>query len=121
MKKYSIILLLVIFACKSDNKSKLDNTFYMPAEWEEHDAVWLGWSNAIEFGYYPSTPLIIKTLAPNVPVKIAFNSDRTKKKAMKYLQSKGVDTRLYKSYVIPGERYWIRDHGATFLVNKMEN
>ncbi|WP_343696450.1 agmatine deiminase family protein [Flavobacterium sp.] len=118
MKKYSIILLLVIFACKSDNKSKLDNTFYMPAEWEEHDAVWLGWSNAIEFGYYPSTPLIIKTLAPNVPVKIAFNSDRTKKKAMKYLQSKGVDTRLYKSYVIPGERYWIRDHGATFLVNK---
>lgn len=118
MKKNLVVFFLVFLSCNSDTKKHSSDRFYMPAEWENHEAIWLGWSKAIESGYYPSTPEIIKTLAPNVQVKIAFSSIRMKQNAMKYLKSKGVDSTLYKSYVIPGERYWIRDHGATFLINK---
>jgi agmatine deiminase len=118
MKKFPIVLIFMLFACNSNVEKISSDTFYMPAEWEEHEAVWLGWSKAIETGYYPSTPYIIKTLAANVNVKIAFNSNSVKKNAILYLKSKGIDSTLYKAYVIPGERYWIRDHGATFLINK---
>lgn len=119
MKKYSVIIIvLILFACKSDKEKIAAETFYMPAEWEEQEAVWLGWSKAIETGYYSLTPTIIKTLSSQVCVKIAFNSNNMKEKAVRYLQSRGIDSTMYKSYIIPGERYWIRDIGATFLVNK---
>jgi agmatine deiminase len=69
-------------------------------------------------GYYPAIANIIKALAPNVTVKIAFNNDTLLQKAKTYLISQGVDSTMYKTYIMPGERYWIRDHGAAFLVNE---
>ena len=34
---------LILFACNSGKNEKSTFPFYMPAEWEPHDAVWLGW------------------------------------------------------------------------------
>lgn len=112
-----LIAALVVFACNTKKYERPAETFYMPAEWEQHDAVWLGWEKDSLRGYYPAVANIIKTLAQNVTVKIAFNNDTLLQKAKAYLASQGVDSNMYKTYIMPGERYWIRDHGAAFLVN----
>jgi agmatine deiminase len=119
MKKIFPFLLasFILFACNTKKYSHPPETFYMPAEWEPHDAVWLGWEKDSLRGYYPAVVNIIKALAGNVTVKIAFNNDTLLQKAKAYLSSQGIDSTMYKSYIMPGDRYWIRDHGAAFLVN----
>ncbi len=107
----------ILFACSTKKYERAAETFYMPAEWQPHDAVWLGWENDSLFGYYPAVVNIIKALALNVTVKIAFHNDTLLQKAKLYLASQGVDSSMYKTYIMPGERYWIRDHGAAFLIN----
>ncbi len=117
-----LILIMLITAsmiagCKPGKNHCSAETFYMPAEWDAHDAVWLGWERDSLRGYYPAVANMIKALAPNVTVKIAFHNDTLLLQAKAYLASQGIDSNLYKTYILPGDRYWIRDHGAAFLVN----
>ncbi|MBY0477199.1 MAG: agmatine deiminase family protein [Chitinophagaceae bacterium] len=46
MKQLSFILLTIIFvlSCTSNKQERPAETFYMPAEWEQNDAVWLNWN-----------------------------------------------------------------------------
>lgn len=60
---------------------------------------------------------LIGTLLPFVPLKIAVDSDSLGAVARKFLYAQGIDTTQLEFHTMPGERYWIRDHGATFLVN----
>ncbi|HLP36879.1 agmatine deiminase family protein [Lacibacter sp.] len=119
MKQITAFFLAAFFvvSCNSNKQERPAEIFYMPAEWEQHDAVWLGWEKDSLRGYYPAVVNIIKALAGNVTVKIAFNNDTLLQKAKAYLASQGVDSSMYKTYIMPGDRYWIRDHGAAFLVN----
>ncbi len=119
MKYFFTVLFatIILLACNNKKYNRLPETFYMPAEWEAHDAIWLGWEKDSLSGYYPAVAEIIKILSPNVTVKIAFHNDTIQQKAISYLLSQGVDSSMYKTYIIPGDRYWIRDHGAAFLVN----
>lgn len=112
MKKFAFGLMLFgLIAC-----SKPDKTFYMPAEWEPHDAVWLGWEDTY-LSYHPVVVDIIKNLTPHVQVKVGVSSDSLIMVAKAILSKNGVDTTTIKFYHLPGDRYWIRDHGAAFLVN----
>lgn len=108
---------IILSSCNSNKQQRAVETFYMPAEWEPHDAVWLGWEKDSLRGYYPAVASIIKALGSSVTVKIAFNNDTLLQKAKIYLASQGIDSGMYKTYIMPGERYWIRDHGAAFLLN----
>ncbi len=105
--------IVALISCKQSN-----DKFYMPAEWETQEAVWLGWEKDTLFGYYTTVADIIKSIAPHVTVKIAFDSDSLMQTAKARLQLYGIDTTMYKTYIMPGDRYWIRDHGAAFLVNE---
>jgi agmatine deiminase len=119
MKSSSLFLFLalILAACNSNKQQRPAETFYMPAEWEPHDAVWLGWEKDSSLGYYPAVVNILRSLAGNVNVKIAFHNDTLMHQAKAYLHAHGIDSNSYQSYIIPGDRYWIRDHGAAFLVN----
>ncbi len=119
MKHFFTVLFstIILLACNNKKYNRPPETFYMPAEWEAHDAIWLGWEKDSVRGYYPAIAATIKVLAPNVIVKIAFHNDTIRQKAISYLLSQGVNSSMYKTYIMPGERYWIRDHGAAFLVN----
>lgn len=89
----------------------------MPAEWEPHDAVWLGWEDQ-SMSYHPVVVNIIKTISPTVEVKIAAYSDSLVQVAKTILAQNNIDTTKIKFYTMPGDRYWIRDHGAAFLINE---
>jgi len=108
----SILSIITLLSC-----NQKDDKFYMPAEWEPHDAVWLGWEPDSTLGFYPAVTKMIKTLTPHVTVKIAFDSDSLMKTAKRYLMQQKVDTTNIKFYLMPGDQYWIRDYGAAFLVN----
>ena len=111
---YVIGLLFLFVSCRQPSEK-----FYMPAEWEPHDAVWLGWQKGKDHPFYPGIAELVKTLAPHVTVKIACDSDSLMQAAKDYLFSnQGLDTANIRFYVMPGDRYWIRDHGAAFLVNE---
>jgi agmatine deiminase len=109
-----VVSVITLFACKQQS-----DKFYMPAEWEPHEAVWLGWQKGEDHEFYPGIAKLISTLTPNVTVKIACDSDSLMLIAKDYLFNKQkLDSQNIRFYVMPGERYWIRDHGAAFLVNE---
>lgn len=113
MKKLLLFLnVVIVLSCNQQQ-----NKFYMPAEWEQQDAVWLGWESDSTLGFYPVVAEMIKTLTPTVTVKIAFDSDSLMQTAKNYLKRQQIDTSNIRFYVMPGDRYWIRDNGAAFLIN----
>jgi agmatine deiminase len=113
MKKLFLFLNVVIVLSCNQQQDK----YYMPAEWEQQDAVWLGWEADSSLGFYPVVAEMIKTLTPTVTVKIAFDSDSLMQTSKNYLKRQQIDTSNIRFYVMPGDRYWIRDHGAAFLIN----
>jgi agmatine deiminase len=120
MRNFLLLPLIacILFSCNNKKYNRPAATFYMPAEWEPHSAVWLGWQKGREHAFYPGIATLIKTLAPNVTVKIACDSDSLMEAAKTYLfETIKLDSANIQFYVMPGERYWIRDHGAAFLVN----
>ena len=112
-----IFIISLFYACKNENYERSAETFYMPAEWEPQDAVWMGWKEDTTKFYFPVVADIIKSITPHVKVKIAFDSDSLMQKGRLRLLQYGIDSTMYRTYIMPGDRYWIRDHGATFLVN----
>jgi agmatine deiminase len=88
----------------------------MPAEWEKHDAVWVGWELFAPFNQ-PALN-VIKELLPYVPVRVVTESRFSTQVAKEYLQLQGVDSSKPSFFVMKDNRIWLRDHGPTFLVNK---
>jgi agmatine deiminase len=64
MKQIVIALSFIsLFSACGNKETQLSyETFYMPAEWEPHDAVWLGWEKDSTYRFYPSIGKIITTL-----------------------------------------------------------
>lgn len=87
----------------------------MPAEFEEQDAVWFGWTD--EPAYDTVIANVIRGLIPTVQIKIAADSITLLSSAKKALFNLSIDTTRILFYTMPGDRYWIRDHGVAFLVN----
>lgn len=114
MKKIFLLLILVLIAGCS--KEQNDSKFYMPGEFEEQDAVWLGWQGYDL--YYPVGADMIEALMPFVQIKIITESDSILLVCKNYLTQRDIDTAKIKFYVIPDNEFWIRDHGAVFIINK---
>lgn len=112
MKSLLLVIIIGVAACTARDNSR----FYMPGEWEPHDAVWLGWEDD-QLHYRPVVVNIINALKPHVKVKIAASGDSLVQVARKYLQEQGIDSSTLQFYNMRGDRYWIRDYGAAFLVN----
>lgn len=117
LKSASVLMIIGCALCWSVSCSRTSDTFRMPAEWEPQEAVWLGWEKNASYEYYPAVVQMIRALTPSVQVKMAFDSDSLKQEALRYLLAEKVDTSVLRFYILPGERYWIRDHGAAFLTN----
>jgi agmatine deiminase len=112
MKIPYLFIIVFMTACAVRN----DDRFYMPAEWEPHDAIWLGWEDD-QLQYRPTVINIVKSLKRHVKVKVAVSGDSLMQIAKMYLQEGGIDSSELQFYNMSGDRYWIRDHGASFLVN----
>ena len=110
----SAVMFVFLFACYSKQDQ---SAFYMPAEWEDQEAVWFGWEGSDTSAHRPVVEMI-KALLPTTKIKLAASSDSLLATAKQVLHKGGIDTTAISFYTMPGERYWIRDHGGTYLVNE---
>ena len=95
--------------------------FRMPAEWEPHEATWLGWPhNRTDWpGKLATIPWvygeIVRKLTPGEIVRIIVNSPAIKVRARRLLERANVDLSQIEFFRFPSDRGWTRDFGPMFL------
>lgn len=93
----------------------------MPAEWEPHEAIWLGWPHnasdwpgkiaAIHFVYAE----IVRKVTLSEIARIIVNDEKHESKARGILSKAGVDPTRVEFFRIPTDRGWTRDFGPIFV------
>ena len=100
--------------------------YRMPAEWEPHEAVWLGWPHnasdwpgkiaAVHYVYGE----IVRRIAESEIVRIIVNDELHEAKARGILNKIGVSPEMVEFFRIPSNRGWTRDFGPIFVKNETE-
>lgn len=98
--------------------------FSMPAEWERHEATWLGWPHhptdwpgkldTIRWVYGE----MARKILPGEIVRILVNNKAEENLARGYLTRAGADTRKIQFIKHPTNRGWTRDSGPIFVKRK---
>jgi agmatine deiminase len=93
----------------------------MPAEWERHEATWLGWPHnetdwpgkldTIRWVYGE----IVRKLAAGEIVRILVNNRTEASRARSYLARAGAELKRVEFIVHPTNRGWTRDSGPIFV------
>lgn len=96
-------------------------SYSMPAEWEEHEATWLGWPHnetdwpgkidTIRWVYGE----IVRKVAVGEKVRILINNKAEEKRARSYLNRAGANLRNVEFVNHPTNRGWTRDSGPIFV------
>src|SRR5580698_1825647 len=95
--------------------------FSMPAEWEPHEATWLGWPhNAGDWpGKFEMIPWIygemIRKIAPGERIHLLIRNPADENRAHRILKSAGVSLQKIKFVTHPTNRGWTRDTGPIFV------
>ena len=90
----------------------------MPAEWEPHEATWIGWPhNRHDWpGKFAAIPWVfaevVRQLQLGEKVHILVNDLLHEKRARAVLDKVGVDGRQIRFFRMPTDRAWLRDTGA---------
>ena len=102
------------------------NNYKLLAEWEPHEATWIGWPHnkndwpgkfsAIPFVYTE----IVKQISRGETVRVIVESKDHKKKAEKVLKDADVDFSNIEFFIKKTNRGWLRDSGPFFVKNKNE-
>lgn len=98
--------------------------FRMPAEWEKHQATWLGWPHNRTDWPGKFTPIqwvygeIVRKLAAGEMVRIIVATREHEAKAHKLLTQAGVDLKRLAFVRFPTNRGWTRDFGPMFVTRE---
>jgi len=93
----------------------------MPAEWEPHQATWLGWPhNASDWpGKFAPIPWvygeIVGALAPGEIIRLLVNGAAHELQARRVLERVAVDLARIEFFRFPTDRGWTRDFGPLFV------
>lgn len=97
------------------------NRYRMPAEWEPHEATWIGWPHNLtdwpgKFGPIPWVyGEIVRQIALGEIVRIIVNSKAHQDSARRILRRIGVDLARVEFFRFPTDRGWTRDFGPIFV------
>jgi agmatine deiminase len=89
----------------------------MPAEWDEHEATWLGWPHNLSDwpGRFAPIPWvygeIVRKLAGGERVRILVPTEAHERRARRLLERVGADTERVEFFRWPTDRGWTRDFG----------
>ncbi|HEY9231007.1 MAG TPA: agmatine deiminase family protein [Blastocatellia bacterium] len=106
---------------KATAPDKLAARYRMPAEWQRHEATWIGWPHNRTDWPGKITPIqwvygeIIRRLAPAERLHIIVNSERHETQAQRVLTKAGVDLTRVVFFRFPTNRGWTRDFGPIFV------
>jgi len=95
--------------------------FYMPAEWEPHEATWIAWPHNREDWPGRFTPIpwvyaeIVKRLSAVERVRILVQDGTSERRARRMLAKVGAHLPAVEFYQYPTNRVWTRDYAPCFL------
>ena len=95
--------------------------FRHPAEWEPHEATWIGWPhNRTDWpGKLPSIiwayAEIVRKLSPGEIVRIIVNDKSHEQAARSVLKQADIDLHRVQFFRFPTDRGWARDFGPIFV------
>ena len=98
----------------------------MPAEWEPHEATWLGWPHETsdwpgKFGPIPwAFAELVRLLTDGETVRLLVNDAAHEGKARGHLKRNGVDLERVDFRRFPTDRGWMRDSGPIWVVRGRE-
>ncbi len=98
--------------------------YYLPAEWEKHEATWLGWPHNKEDwpGKFSPIPWVYGEIARHISqeekVRIIVEDKEHQKKAERVLKFVDANFGNIEFYKLKTDRDWMRDSGPAFLKNK---
>lgn len=103
------------------NKTPAQLGYSLPAEWEPHEATWLGWPQtasdwpgklpAIQWVYGE----IVRKIAPGEKVRIFVGSKTIEERARRVLATARADLAQVEFFRYPTDRGWMRDSGPIFV------
>ena len=106
---------------RSQHETPQSLSFSMPAEWEKHEATWLGWPHnptdwpdkldTIRWVYGE----MVRKIAAAEIVRLLVGSKAEEKLASKCLARAGCDLRRVRFIQHPTNRGWMRDSGPIFV------
>ena len=95
--------------------------FFMPAEWEKHEATWIGWPHNPTDWPGKLEPIrwvygeIVRKIAPGEIVRILVNSRARELHVRNILKGAGVSSSSVQFFCFPTNRGWTRDFGPIFV------
>jgi agmatine deiminase len=116
MNKVVIVIFAIVFIGGCKQKRQNVSNYFMPAEWETQEAVWLGYEDFEPF----QKPFIdiAKALYPKIPLQIIADNDTSLAHLKTILNKNGIDTLKVRFHIIKDNKIWMRDHGATYVINQ---
>jgi agmatine deiminase len=99
--------------------------YRLPAEWEKHEATWIGWPRNKEDWPNKFEPIpwvygeIVRCISREEKVRIIVQSKSHQKKAEQVLKSVGADLFNIEFYHLETDRNWLRDAGPQFVKNEI--
>lgn len=105
----------------------LNPEYRFPAEWEVHEATWIGWPHNKEDwpGKFAPIPWvygeIVRYLSIGEKVRIIVESKEHKNKAIKILKAVNADLNNIEFFNLKTDRGWARDSGPIFVKNNSES
>ncbi len=106
------------------SKSPWEHGYRLPAEWETHEATWLGWPhNKSDWpGRFAPIPWvyaeIVKRVSAGEKVRITVESKDHEKQARSVLKSANVELKDVEFFALKTDRGWTRDSGPQFIKSK---
>ena len=105
----------------SVNKTPLQLGYSLPAEWEPHEATWLGWpQNATDWpGKMGAIKWVygemVRKIAAGEKVRILVGSRAVEARARRVLETARADLGQVEFFLWPTDRGWMRDSGPIFV------
>jgi agmatine deiminase len=101
----------------ASSPTPFERGFWMPAEWERHEATWLGWPHEETDwpGKFPAIPWayaeIVRHLARVERVYLLVQNRKAESRVREILKKSGVHLESVDFLQVPTDRGWMRDSG----------
>jgi agmatine deiminase len=105
------------------NKTPFSDGFRMPAEWEPHEATWLGWPHELTDWPGKFAPLpwafaeIVRPLSQVERVYLLVENREAEPRVRTILKKSGANLDAVDFFQIPTDRNWMRDSGPISIKN----
>ncbi len=117
---FSMAVFLSISSYKVVSIAQANDTFTMPAEFEEIDSIWMAYpvyENSHGQASQKVQEEMIKALEPYIHIDLMVQDETESKQVAQWLKEKRIPSNHVRLHIVPHTDIWVRDMGPIFLRN----